>query len=244
MNHRMHLLLPLICASLLASQPAESVVEISCNGDACNLFGTLDYNYILRNAGDTPVTVTEFYVATNDLDEASYSSFSMPAGFQVVIDTWENLNDLYGVTEQPTTGKFTDHGLIPDAEAVASQGAVLMTGSNFTLQLQPRLGPPRHGLGDRAPGRGERLRGVDRGRDGRALRDDGVQRGPRARRRADRHAGRGVDLGADQVTAAAVSRRVRSSIPRPRRPRIRLSRPRRACRESRRRRRDRSVRPR
>ncbi|MGD8394913.1 MAG: hypothetical protein PVF43_05520 [Candidatus Eiseniibacteriota bacterium] len=136
--HRLTLLMVLmisIWGTLLLTPPARSAVEISCNGDACNLFGTLDYNYILRNNGGSPVTVTEFYVATNDLDEGNYSSFSHPAGFQVTVDTWETLNNLYGVTEQPTTGLFTDHGMVPSAAASASEGAVLFTGGSFTLQI-------------------------------------------------------------------------------------------------------------
>ena len=51
------LLMLLICGALLVARPAGSAVEISCNGDACNLFGTLDYNYILINTSDA-VTVT------------------------------------------------------------------------------------------------------------------------------------------------------------------------------------------
>jgi len=76
------------CLGLVLAQSAGAAVAISCNGGACNPFGVLDYNYILTNAGASPVTVTEFYVATNDRELTDYSNFSSPAGFQVHVDTW------------------------------------------------------------------------------------------------------------------------------------------------------------
>ena len=126
--------LTLLVCLLVAATPAAADVEISCNGDACNLFGTLDYNFILQNTGDTPVTVTELYVATNDLDENNYTSRSMPAGFEFVVSDWQALDALYGVTEKMSTGTFTEHGVTPVEGPDISLGAVVMTGSSFTLQ--------------------------------------------------------------------------------------------------------------
>lgn len=98
-------------------------VDISCEGTESGGGGARNYQYTLRNISGTPITLTEFYVGTQDLNAANYSNWLAPAGFSVVVYTPGGPPGSHCSTMYTTTVK-TPHGVIPPQGLVPSLGLI------------------------------------------------------------------------------------------------------------------------
>jgi hypothetical protein len=126
-----------VCAMLLTAGFAlgstAPPLNISCEGTLCSGGGQLDYQYTLHNnIFNGPVTITEFYIGTQDLAISDYSNWIAPEGFTptAVVAAWDVLGGGYNVMS--TTGTETPHGVLPPQSTFASSGGILWTG-NITL---------------------------------------------------------------------------------------------------------------
>ena len=126
---------------LLVASPALAVrfvpnFDISCEGTESTGGGASQYQYEVRNVTAAPITVTDLWVATDDLNLANYTNIVAPGGFGFILNP--------GDTSLWTTTVKTAHGaLVPNEEWVRTTagtvrwnnpaGLGLATGFSFTF---------------------------------------------------------------------------------------------------------------
>jgi hypothetical protein len=124
-----------VCAMLLTAGLALGApsppVNISCEGTLCSGGGQRDYQYTLQNIWSDSLTITKFYIGTQDLRIADYSNWTAPAGFTSAAEvaTWEALGGNYNVMYTTETETETPHGVRPPQSTFASLGGIVWTGN-------------------------------------------------------------------------------------------------------------------
>ncbi|MGD0784836.1 MAG: PEP-CTERM sorting domain-containing protein [Sedimentisphaerales bacterium] len=126
-----------VCAMLLTAGFALGatvpLINISCEGTLCSGGGQRDYQYTLHNPWTNSITITKFYIGTQDLAISDYSNWIAPEGFTSTAEVaaWDVLGGNYSVL--PTTGTETPHGVKPSQSTFASSGGIVWTG-DITLE--------------------------------------------------------------------------------------------------------------
>jgi hypothetical protein len=114
-------------------QPAwgQGPLVISCEGTESNGGGARNYQYTLKNTGAVAVTLTLFYVGTEDLNAANYTNWTAPAGFTptATVADWTTLFNLYQTSVMGTTRLKTPHGVVPPQTTWPSSGGVAWSGN-------------------------------------------------------------------------------------------------------------------
>jgi hypothetical protein len=132
MTRNLWVLLVLVCLvvmPLAVAHGAAGDLWIACEGTESGGGGGTSYQYTLINNGTQPVTLTLFYVGTQDLSLANYTAWNDPAGFSHVVADWATLASQYGASVMSTTNLKTAHGVVPPAPNFMTAGGVLWTGS-------------------------------------------------------------------------------------------------------------------
>lgn len=123
----------LLCAVTAINKPAWSAGElfISCEGTLSNGGGLQQYQYTLKNTGPLAVTLTLFYLGTEDLSAQNYTNWVAPTGFTAAatVADWNTLFNLFQTSTMNTSMVKTPHGVVPPSQSSPSAGGIVWSGS-------------------------------------------------------------------------------------------------------------------
>ncbi len=118
---------------ILAYAVCPADLEISCQGTKCSGGGVMEYQYKLQNMSSHSVTLTQFYLGTEDPTYSNYSNWYAPTGFSAVVGDWATLNAApYSCVTRKTTNMKTPHGAYPPTTTTNTAGGIFWAHDNGT----------------------------------------------------------------------------------------------------------------